>query len=159
MSTKITLEYFGFEGSGATVKEAKQDAGRKIEALHSGSWTPVLVTWRGHTALLTRDTHGWTKRFLQHDGDPLKIGQGSEHFGSGSNFTDALHSTQRHIVQLGWQFGDPIDIFPDWFTDEAGRKEAISYRQWQLRYKQNKADGLSDNEAHQKATEDGWKRA
>jgi hypothetical protein len=149
MSKKITIEYFGFEGTGSTVKEAKQDAGRKIEALHIGSWTPVLVTWRGHTALLTRDTHGWTKRFLQHDGDPLKIGQGSQGFGN--DWAGALHSTQRHIVQLGWNVGDPIDIFPDWFTDPRDRKEAIEYRQWQLNYRELRDRGLSDVDAHRYA--------
>jgi hypothetical protein len=148
MAKQITIEYFGFTGTGATVKEAKENAGRQILALQNGSWTPVLVTWRGHTALLTRDLNGWTKRFLQHDEAPLAVSQGTESFFS---LNDALTSTRNHIVQLGWQLSDPIDLFPEWYTDEAAKREAIQYRQWQLNYRELISRGLADHEAHQLA--------
>jgi hypothetical protein len=157
MSTKITLEYFGFQGQGATVKEAKQDAGRKIDALHQGTWEPVIVTWRGETVLIHRTLEGWLSRFLQHKDEPLKVSTGCQFHGT-DDLKAVIRSVQSHVVQLGWTFEDPIDLFPDFFTNEADRREAISYRQWQIAYRKFKAEGHSDNDAHRLASESRFSR-
>lgn len=149
MSQIVKIEYFGFEGTGRTMKDAKADAGKKISALHNGSWTPVIISWRGETVLLTRDLTGWVKRFLQHDNAEITVGTGSQSFDSRD---EAIRASQRHIVQLGWRIEDPIDIFPEWFTDKHDRKEAIEYRQWQLNYRELKDRGLNDNQAHRYAS-------
>jgi hypothetical protein len=157
MSTKITLEYFGFQGLGATIKEAKQDAGRKIEALHAGSWDPVLVSWRGETILIYRTLEGYYSRFLQHGGDPLKVSAGCQLHGN-DDLKSAIRSVQNHVVQLGWTFEDPIDLFPDFYTNESDRREAISYREWQIAYRKFKGEGHTDNDAHRLATESRFSR-
>jgi hypothetical protein len=157
MSTKITLEYFGFQGQGATVKEAKQDAGRKIEALHHGTWEPVVVTWRGETILIYRTLDGWISRFLQHKGEPLKVSSGCQCHGN-DDVKEVIRSVQRHVVQLGWTFEDPIDHFPDFCTNEADRREAIDYRKWQLAYRKFKDEGHDDNEAHRLASESRYSK-
>jgi hypothetical protein len=65
---------------------------------------------------------------------------------------------QRHVVQLGWTFEDPIDHFPDFCTNEADRREAIDYRKWQLAYRKFKDEGHDDNEAHRLASESRYSR-
>ena len=50
--TKITLEYFGMTGTGATVKEAKQDAGVKLTAAMSKHYEPKIFQWKSHIGLV-----------------------------------------------------------------------------------------------------------
>ena len=60
---KITLDYYGMTGTGATVKEAKLDAGRQIEQALNGDYTPSLIHWRQYTVLMAREPRqGWGYR-------------------------------------------------------------------------------------------------
>jgi len=69
---QITIEYYGMTGQGATVKEAKQDAGRRISEALDGDYTPLLVTWRGTTAVMSRSPKsGWGYRF-SHGNAPIQ---------------------------------------------------------------------------------------
>lgn len=156
MSQQVTIQYFGFEGTGRTMKDAKLNAGNKILMLHEGSFEPVLVTWRGETALIYRTLTGYESKILQHDGAPLHMPLGCEMHSEGTRKA-VIKSVQQHIVQLGWRFEDPIDLFPDWFTDANDRKEAIRYRQWQLDFRKFRAEGMSENEAHLAASEAMWR--
>jgi hypothetical protein len=54
MATRISLTYFGMSGEGATVREAKADAGRKLEALvkhaehtRASSQSVTVPRWSG----------------------------------------------------------------------------------------------------------------
>lgn len=68
----ITLDYYGMTGTGHTVKEAKLDAGRKIEAALEGDYSPLLVQWRGTTAVFSRNPKsGWGYRFA-HGSSPVQ---------------------------------------------------------------------------------------
>jgi hypothetical protein len=49
-------------------------------------------------------------------------------------------------------FGDPVDLFPEWFDNREDRRDIIGRREWQIRYKRFKAEGKSDGEAHQLAS-------
>lgn len=146
MSRQVILEFFGFTGTGKTTAEAKQNAGLKILALKQGSWEPVIVSWRGESVLIYRTLEGYVSRFLQHDGAPLRVSTGSTYYGE--DLKETIRSVQNHIVQLGWTFDDPIDTFPEWYTDRNDRGAAISYRQWQINYRELIRRGFSDNEAH-----------
>src|SRR5229473_3349469 len=155
MSTKITLEYFGFQGQGATVKEAKQDAGRKIEALHAGTFQPQLREWRGEAVLVYRTLTGWEYTFIQHQGGALRT-HGTA-MGDGE-FFNTLRSAERHLVGVAWNVGDPLTDFPEWFHNEEDRKDLISSREWQIAYRKFKDEGHEDNEAHRLATESRYSR-
>lgn len=62
---RVTIEYFGMPGSGATVTEAKRDAGRKIEEALDGDYSPIVAQWRDHAVLAFRHPrYGWGYRFL-----------------------------------------------------------------------------------------------
>jgi hypothetical protein len=150
VSKKIIVEYFGFRGDGSTVKEAKLDAGRKIAALHVGHWLPELIEWRGEAALVYRTLDGWEYTFIQHDGGALRtrgiaIGDGT--------FAGTVRAARRHLVDIAWRFGDPVDLFPEWFKNSEDRRDIIGRREWQIRYRRLKAEGKSDGEAHQLASE------
>ena len=125
----VTVDYFGFTGTGPTVKEAKQDAGRKIQALQSGYWSPKIVEWRGYAILITRNLHGWERHFIQHPGEALHVGSSCCGYESEQ---EAVASARRHVADCGWTPADPIDLFPEFLTDEHDRREIITGRKWQI---------------------------
>lgn len=145
MSTKITLTYFGFHGEGATVKEAKLDAGRKIEALHEGYWTPAIVEWRGHAAIVYRTLDGWHYGFIGHPGEAIhSISGGSSGYG---DYRETLRAAQRHVADIGWQLDEPLDLFPDWLTDDRDRREIRDRRVWASKVSHLMKQGISSNDA------------
>ena len=146
---QITLEYFGFTGTGATLKDAKIDAGRKIDALHVGTWEPAILEWRGVAALVYRDLNGWSYRFIQTPDEStphMPIGSSS----CGDDRRDALQWAQRHVADYAWTATDPVEDWPEWLR-ETDRAEIRERRYWQIAYKALKAEGKTDNEAHQEA--------
>ena len=149
----VTVDYFGFSGTGQTVKEAKQDAGRTIQALHKDSWEPAIREWRGNAVLVYRNLYGWQYRFIQHDAGPLSIPNGSS--GGYADRQDAVRSAERHIADIGWRSDDPLDFFPVWFGTEANRehanlrRELIDARKWQLQMQRLMNAGIADNDARQ----------
>ena len=149
--SKITLDYFGSSGTGATVKEAKLDAGRKIEALHSGTWTPVIREWRGYAVLIHRNLNGWEYCFIQHPGEPLHIPPGCSC--GFHDRADAVKSAERHIADVGWTCADPLEAFPVWFGTDANRehtnlrREIIDGRKWQLQMRHLVNAGIPDETA------------
>jgi len=87
--------------------------------------------------------------FIQHDGGPLRtrgisIGDGT--------FAGTVRAARRHLVDIAWRFGDPVDLFPEWFDNREDRRDIIGRREWQIRYKRFKAEGKSDVKAHQLAS-------
>lgn len=60
----IRIDYYGVEGAGKTVKEAKLDAGRKIETMLKGDYVPEVIAFRGFVALLWREPYGWFSKLL-----------------------------------------------------------------------------------------------
>ncbi len=137
--TTVHVEYFGFAGEGPTVKAAKEDAGKKITALHRDNWTPVIREWRGHAALVFRTLRGWEYRFIARPGElpPLQIPHGSSC--GYSDRAEAIAAAERHVAANGWEPTDPLDAFPVWFgtadnrEHAAVRREMIDQRKW---YKQ-----------------------
>src|SRR5688500_3951303 len=60
MSKEITIRYLGVDGKGPTPTAAKKDAGRKIETMLKGDYTPRLIQYRHFTMVLFRDPfRGW----------------------------------------------------------------------------------------------------
>lgn len=137
----VMIEYFGFSGAGRTVTEAKQDAGRKIEALHTGTWEPEIRTWKDHTVLIRRDLTGWLYQFIQLPGEPIRIPQGCA---MACDRKDAIESAERHLVQRAWNVGEAINDFPDWFADVNKRKDVISQRLLYIQHAELRAAGYDE---------------
>ena len=147
----VTIDYFGFSGSGPTVKEAKQDAGRKIQALHADTWTPVIREWRGFAILVYRNLNGWEYTFISHPGEPLRIPAGCSC--GFHDRADAVKSAERHIADVGWSHTDPLGAFPVWFGTDQNRehahmrREIIDGRKWQLQMRHLMQNGITDQSA------------
>ena len=142
MSTNITLTYFGMEGHGKTVKEAKLDAGRKIEALFDGSWTPFLLQAEAETILCWREVlGGWHYGFVR---------EGQIH-GSTWHATkeECERSARSHLGQIAtdWRTCMKVDDVHGVVKDERDRREILSNCEWQRAYHRATAAGLDDNNA------------
>lgn len=163
--TKINLEYFGMPGSGATVKEAKLDAGRKIEAALKDTYMPTIIHWRGRTAIVYRDaTAGWmygtmdTTEGVKHDYSTC----------SPCNNDDRLAvelAARRHLAQNGQKYGErTCELFRP-VGDRRSReleqaeKEFAEYGMWQDAYKDARDAGKDDNECREIANSIRYTRA
>jgi len=143
----VKIDYFGFAGQGPTVKEAKQDAGRKIQALQQGYWTPKIVAWRGYAILVTRNLQGWDQYFIQHPDEPTpRVGSCCCGFDSER---ESVHSAEMHLADLGWSPDtDALDVFPEFPTlTDYDRRDLISRRKWCLQIQHLTAAGLDTERA------------
>ena len=67
MTQTARITYFGMEGEGRNLTEAKRDAGRKVEQALEGSYTPELIgdISKGYAMLLVRQPKlGWESILL-----------------------------------------------------------------------------------------------
>ena len=64
MATAIRITYYGMDGEGATLKEAKADAARKVERALEGSYTPEMIRFDDWAVLLWREPFGWHYKLI-----------------------------------------------------------------------------------------------
>jgi len=114
--------------------------------LHEGYWTPWLREWMGHVVVIYRNLRGYDYAFIKHP-------DSNHHFGGScsgwENSKEAIAAAERHLVGLGWKVGDPMDLFPEWFTDAAQKRDIQSERRWQTRMRELMDAGHSDTVARQ----------
>lgn len=129
MAQTIRLTYYGMDGEGATLKEAKADAARKVEAALEGDYAPYLLRL-GKTAFLVFRTplSGWGYA-------PSIQGRGEgplHHNASGyASRAEAIRDARHHMAQ------NLIHILPDEeliaFVHADQRRQLADYIQWQHR--------------------------
>lgn len=144
----LTIKYYGVEGAGRNVTEAKKDAGRKIEASLTGSYTPTIVAWRGNAVLVFREPGGWCTRLIA-DSEGIREGRQYGH-PNHSQEKDAIKEAREHVAQLGWRLGDEPPEF-------LARESVPDFQRWaefQTRYAEARERGLTDNDAHAYAGRD-----
>jgi hypothetical protein len=142
MSTKITLTYFGMAGEGRTVKEAKLDAGRKIEAVFDGNWTPFLLQAGDETILCWREpVGGWHYGFAR-DG---RIDGSTWH----ATRDECDKSARSHLGQIAtdWKTCLTVEDVHPIVKHDADRREILGLCQWQRAYARATSAGLDDNNA------------
>jgi len=161
MATTIRLEYFGMPGEGPTVKEAKADAGRKIEAAFAegpgkgGYYAPLVLSHRGKLLVASRHPlRGWGYRL---DSDLFeKCYQEFSHCSGGfASFSECREAAVRHLADLTRIEGETdsplFDALPERNRDEVRRD--MQYR-WgrndvaNERYRLAIANGYNANDAH-----------
>ncbi len=156
MSKTVRLTYFGMDGKGATLTEAKKDAGKKIEAvLHDVFSGPVLLEHRGHACILVRGLYGWEKHTILRPGEPLKLNPC--HSQGGPDLAWELHWARLNLAQNAWALEDGLDPPEILEGDERLIGEHRSWVGFQLAYQAATKDGRGDTEAHRWACDNGWK--
>ena len=144
MSTKINLTYCGMDGQGATVKEAKLDATRKIERFIKDTESgPYFQETEGYVIAVYLSYASWSYRIL----GPA-FGH-CECMGAPSK-TEAIRRAKKHLAQTL----STVDNVRTDLCDFEDQAELISYFKWQLRWKEFKAQGFNDNDCHKLAS--GW---
>ena len=135
------------DGQGATVKEAKQDAGRKIEQALSGYHFPSILTKTvgevTYTVFVFRMLNQWGYSYIKHGAE-----KDGRQFASANEDTeeDATRHAWRHIAQNEFTYQDDGR---GWLEkdDKAGLTELIYMAKWQHRMRAWKSIGKSDEEA------------
>ena len=147
----ITTTYYGVEGSGKTLREAKADAARQIEQALKGSYTPTIIAHRGWAHLIYREPTGWHYRNIV---TPEGAREGQVWGSRAATYEEAVAAVQSDLAQLGWQPEDG-QTPPEFLKD---RKQVSDFRSWtrfQLRYRKVRELGLADsNRCHEIAC--GW---
>ena len=149
----VRIEYYGMDGTGKTVTEAKKNAGAKITAALAGSYTPTILAHRGYAILVWREPDGWRTRLIADPADGIRGDGGGTGFCPGDTETDAIRGAQRHLAQLGWTHDDGPEA-PDFLTDRSDRADFRSWAVFQIRHRAARNYGLSPNDAHSWAGRD-----
>jgi hypothetical protein len=148
----VRLEYYGVEGVGRTVTEAKRDAGRKIEASLAGYYNPELLEWRGWAILLYRTPAAWHYSIVVEPTAGVRAGVVYGNFRHDRDHKEAKADALAHLAQLGWTHDDGENS-PDFLSPPQAR-EMRSWAQFQLRYKTARDRGLTDQDCHSYAGRD-----
>jgi hypothetical protein len=152
--TKINLEYFGMPGSGATVKEAKADAGRRIEAAFDGSYAPFMLSHRGKMLVASRDPKsGWGYRIF--DADELKPYTSADHCSCMIKSRDeCLLAAVRHLADIARLPGERDSVLFDALRDRDAARERGAFAQkaeqddtFRTRYNEARERGMGENDA------------
>jgi hypothetical protein len=144
---QVNITYYGMEGTGRNVTDAKRDAGAKIERALSGDYTPDLVSYRGQAILIYRTPGGWNSCVLS-DSAGLRNGPcyGTTYPGSYSR-EDVIREAREHLAQLTWTPEDGL-IPPPFLKDRRSLSDYKTWAEFQLRYREARTRGMDDNDAH-----------
>jgi len=146
MATKIQLTYCGMAGEGATVKLAKQDAARKIEAVLDGYYSPHMLRQGDLMGLVWREPSGYCYKIIWADTKSGSIFGNTS--GRDSDQKETLRACARHMAQASGS----IAGLEQYLTD-ADKREHTEYLAWHERYKAAKTAGYTDVQAHEIATQ------
>lgn len=155
----ITTEVYGFEGSGKTLKAAREAAQEKARVAMSGSYHPTILYAFGQLLIVYRTPNfGWSytirepEHFADRRGKPKYVNGCA----SGSNsYNECLESAIRHLVD-SFLPGDAE--IPDWIKADPKLLDVVTTRRnFNARYREAEAAGLNHSVAHKYAC-GGWYR-
>lgn len=105
---RVTIEYYGVEGSGRTVTEAKKDASEKIKASLTGNYHPKIIYHRGYAQLIYREPDGWHHAEII---DPISV-RTSFGWTTGQSLEDVMKSAIMSLAHSGRHSGEfTCDLF------------------------------------------------
>ncbi len=153
MPRTIKVEYLGIEGSGRTVAQARQDAARRAERVIRQQ--PVVYAYRGHVLAVWATPYGGSYTIAHPDSD------GRVNFcTSCADFDDSLQSGIRHLLDIARQEGE-YEV-PRWVPRGMHRDLVAEWRhqdRFHRAYRDARARGLNDCEAHAAACESAFATA
>jgi len=133
------------QGEGQTVKLAKQDAARKIEAVLDGYYTPYMLRQGDVIGLVWREPSGYCYKIIWADTKPGPV------FGN-SGARDGEQETRRACARHMAQASGSIVGLESSLTDQDKREHA-EYCAWQARYKSAVKAGYTDDQARDLASQ------
>lgn len=130
MGKQKTVKFLGMDGEGVTVSEAKRDAQAKIEAAMKGSYSPVVIKFRGMVGIAWREPLCWCYKVVHPDSEEGEQGPGC----SVCKGKEAAVSEMRaHMAQLGWKHEEGLTVSPLLVDeDESVQREFLRLCRWQL---------------------------
>ncbi len=145
----ISVDLYGMTGYGPTKAEAKQDAERRLAAAMDGSYTPRVFRFpAGYLGVITREPFsGWEYTILGPQ-ETVRRGAGCSGLESADNAERAL---RQHIAQNLLFVTDEHGL--EVLTNETDRHNHQLYIAWQDYYKELRAQGYGDVDAHRLACE------
>ena len=144
------------DGEGPTVREAKQDAARKIEAVLEADYTPAVFRWGDSSAIVWRTPRGVNSAYLRGHLHGNGMPRGHCCHGSQSTFDEVCQSVRLNLAQN--EADITSDETPAIIAGE--RRLESDYRSWlgfQRAYRHAKANaiGAGDCDWHRWACENG----
>ena len=136
----IRITYYGMDGEGSTVTDAKRDAGKKIEEALSRIGRVEMVTMQGLSAILYGDKNGYSYKILFPDDPENGRIWGCSSFGNDKD--EAMDHLRNHLAQATW-----TPAMGENHPDLLGNKAFSSWARWQLRYITAKQSGMTDEQA------------
>ena len=151
----VQIEYFGMDGVGRNVTEAKRDAGAKIERFISADGRPVFIHYRGSAVMVYLTRYGWEYSIAQ-------LADGAEPFGRGCCIcatwerADAVLEAKEHLAQniVGDTLTDAVTVAHDLGLPFESARELVELTGWHIAFRQCRAQGMTDHEAHSAAHRD-----
>lgn len=150
MSTRISLTYYGVDGAGRTVTEAKRDAGRRIEKIVAHLY-PAIFSYRGHSVVIYRTTDGYSYSLIH----PESSGAIHSSSSCGDDRHESMACAISHLLSITRREGE-MDV-PEWAASYLDVRSLHS--EWacsdafQRAYRAAEASGLADHNAHRWACE------
>lgn len=145
MAQQVHITYYGMDGIGRTVTEAKKDAGAKIERLVKELTGPTMGVIHGVPCCLWRDRGGWSYQILSPDSDHSFV----KRWGSGRYETAAeAEASMRYSLAQDHCLDQDWEQWRDELPSRELRHDLERYRRWQLDYKRLRAEGKTDSDAH-----------
>lgn len=138
-TVKVTLH--GMPGEGATVREAKANAGKAIEEALFASYIPILIRAGGLVGIVFRTIGGWQHKVLDVD-TPSGSLIGFTMYPAGTTEVQACQGCARHIAQLNGS----LDGLARWLPAHIQEDVQREFR-WQASYRAARASGVDDNAA------------
>jgi hypothetical protein len=146
-----SVDLYGMNGYGMTVKEAKTDAIAKITRAMDGTYSPRIAVFRGTMGILTRDLDGYRYRLIELGKlqDTLFVDAGGIAIMPGDR-SSSYNSMLFHMAQNGWDGSE--DESPLLVNVPDKQAELKSWIRWQKSYKSLRAQGYADTDAHRLAS-------
>ena len=152
MANKVSIVYYGMDGWGRNVTEAKRDAGARIERALTGSYTPEVYSHRGMAYLVYRTPDGWHAAIIA---DETGIRPNGVYGVCGCNYGDKAEAVRRalyNLAQLTWTHDDD-DEAPEFVKDRSDRSDFRGWVRFQRRCKIARERGMNDADIHAYACE------
>lgn len=155
---QVNITYFGMDGSGRTMTEAKKDAGRKIEQAMTGNYQPVMLQSRGIIIILWRDPQGWRYNIITDEKGNLRDKPFQCYSTGQSDYYAEYASALLSLAQMTWDGQEQRPPCLDEVStinsrhavnDNAGRRllgEFASWRGFQLAYRHAKSNGIGQTD-------------